>query len=162
MEKNQNREIIYLDMDDTIVDFHSHPTLKIPRDSYNHKNMYEETYFRLLKPIPGAIEYVRALLALDVYDVQICTQPVAGLCWSYSDKAEWIKQYLPELESKIVMTQDKSKVIGDFLIDDNKKWISFTGKFIHFNPKLNTRSQWKDIYNYFKIRNDYGFNTTER
>jgi 5'(3')-deoxyribonucleotidase len=146
-------------MDDTIVDFHSHPTLKIPKNHYNHPNMYKETYFRLLKPLPGAIDYIRALIELKAYEVCICTQPVAGLPWSYSDKAEWIKQYMPDLEDKITMTQNKSKVLGDFLIDDNLKWKTFPGKFIHFNPELDSKSQWKDIYNYFKLREKYGFNT---
>lgn len=154
------KERIAVDMDDTIVDFHSHPELKIPRDSYNHPNMYKEGYFKLLEPIPGAIEYLRALIDMsDYYDVFICTQPVAGLSCSYSDKAEWIKKHIPELESKITMTQDKSEIIADFLIDDNIKWKTFKGTFIHYKTDLNSKSQWKDIFNFFKFRRQYAIKT---
>ena len=151
------KEIILVDMDDTLVDFHSHPEFKIPRDSYNHSNMYKDGYFKHLEPLPGAIEYIKALIEMeDYYDVWICTQPVAGLSCSYSDKAEWIKKYLPELEKKIIMTQDKTLQIGDWLIDDNAKWRTFKGRFIHFKTSLNSKSQWKDIYTFFNFRRIYG------
>lgn len=145
------KKILLLDMDEVLVDFHSHPTLRVPRDSYNHENIYKRGYFGQLKPLSAAVESVKELLACGKYNIYICTQPLAGSPYSYSEKAEWIAEYLPELEGKIIMTCDKSMVRGDILIDDNLKWADFGGEFIYFNhsePDFHPLDKWVEIVEY--------------
>ena len=129
------KKILLLDMDQVLVDFYSHPTLKIPKDSINHPSIYKKGYFAKLKPIPNALNCVRELIHCGKYDIYICTQPLATSPHSFGEKADWIKRYLPELEHKIIMTCNKNLVKGDILIDDSIKWKDFGGKFIHFNYK---------------------------
>lgn len=141
-----DKEIILIDMDEVIVDFYSHPTLKIPKDEYNHPNMFEEGYFRNLKPLPGAIKAVRKLINSNEYDVYIATKPVAELPYSYSDKVRWIKEYLPELESKIILAQVKGMLKGDYLIDDTPENAKgFDGEFIHFDRSIFSVKMWNII-----------------
>lgn len=130
-----NKKILYLDMDEVLVDFHSHPTSIVCRKSYNDPQIFKEGYFRKLKPLPYSLEAVDILLKNKKLDVYILTQGLAGSEYCYKEKVEWIKEYLPELVNKIIITCDKSLHIGDFLIDDNSKWSTFEGKFIEFTPE---------------------------
>tara|TARA_R100001086_G_scaffold249569_2_gene189768 strand:+ start:605 stop:1060 length:456 start_codon:yes stop_codon:yes gene_type:complete len=139
------KKVVYLDMDNVLVDFHSHPTLKIPYDYFNHPNMWEPTYFSKLSPLPGAIEAAYTLLSNPNLDVYILTQPVATSTRSYSEKAEWVAEYLPELSSKLIMSCNKLLSKGDYLVDDSLKWSFFDGDFIHFNFHNDTQEEWAKV-----------------
>jgi 5'(3')-deoxyribonucleotidase len=147
------KKIVYIDMDDTIADFGNDPVFNGEQPTEQSVSvMYEPGFFFGLKLIPGALSGVRALIRLG-YDVHILTQPVAESAHSYSEKAQWIAIHFPELVSKIHMTQDKGRFLGDFLIDDNaakwkEKFEKNGGKFIWFNHR--DPDQWSKIVNYFK------------
>ena len=137
-------------MDGVIVDFYSHPNYKVPKDSWNHENIYKETYFSHLSPLEGAIESVKALIATDRYEVYICTHPLEGSPSCFSEKADWIKRWLPELEGRMILACDKSLVRGDFLIDDSLRWKDgFTGYFVHFNHEYSSGEMWERILERF-------------
>jgi len=141
-----SKPILLIDMDNVIVDFYSHPYLNVERDVYNHPNIYLEKYFEYLRPLENAIETVRKIIQLDKFDIYICTQPLATSPHSFSEKATWIKRWLPELESKLVMTCNKDLVDSTFLIDDSEKWREgCKGTFLHFDP-LDSRLEWDAIY----------------
>ena len=82
---------------------------------------------------------------------------MAGHPECYHDKAKWINIHFPHLSSKIILTQDKGLLLGDYLIDDNKekwkeKFEKNRGKFIHFvyggyNKENSGKPEelWKDI-----------------
>ncbi len=136
-------------MDQVLVDFHSHPTLHVPKDSYNHENIYKKGYFLNLKPKRGALESVRHLINSNEFDVFICSQPLAGSPNSFSEKAAWIRAYLPQLQSKIILACDKSLVRGHYLIDDSIKWKQgFEGEFIHFDVTKESDVEWDRIVGY--------------
>ena len=128
-----NKKIIYCDMDEVIVDFHSHPTMTVSRDSYNDTQIFEKGYFRDLKPIPYALDAVKALMKDPRLDVYILTHGLAKSEFCFQEKLEWIREYLPELVEKTIITCDKTLHKGDILIDDSFKWNKFEGTFIHFN-----------------------------
>ncbi len=142
---SKRNKIIYLDLDNVLVDFHSHPTLRIPHGFFNHPNMFKDTYFSKLKPFPGAIKAAMTLLNNPKLDVYILTQPVANSIKSYSEKADWVAEYLPAFSDRLIMTQDKLLNKGDVLVDDSLKWSKFEGKFIHFDFKGNTVEEWKRV-----------------
>lgn len=158
MATNNSKKIVYIDMDNVLVDFHSHPVLKIPKDWFNHPNMFIPTYFSGLKPLPGAINAAVDLCSNPALDIYILTQPVANSTHSYSEKAEWVAEYLPFLSKKLIMTQDKLLNKGDFLIDDSIKWSGFDGKFIHFNYLTDTVKEWNRVLDIidFSIKNSPG------
>lgn len=136
------KKLVYLDMDGVLADFCAGLTHLI----HDPAEMYSPGFFLSLPPIPGALQAVRELLKRG-YDVHILTQPVANSPISYTEKAQWICMWLPELKNKITMTQDKGLCVGDFLVDDNKeKWESiFKGKFIHFDPSKNSEEEWEKV-----------------
>lgn len=141
------KKIVHIDMDDTIADFMGSEAFK---NGFDVNKMYEVGFFLNLKPIPGALSGVRALIRKG-YDVQICSQPVAESAHSYSEKVQWIALWFPELITKVNFTQDKGIIKGDYLIDDNQpkwqaKFEALNGEytFVHFDHK-NPEKNWESI-----------------
>lgn len=136
------RPILYLDMDEVLVNFESSTRIPLEeKKQYNHPRMYDYGFFLELTPVPGAIEFVEFILKEEYWDVYILTQPVTNSPSSYAEKAAWVARYLPALKGKIIMTQDKSLHYGHVLVDDNPKWETFQGKFFLFN-KTDSSKEW--------------------
>lgn len=125
---------IFLDMDGVVVDFdgyakkHGLTADQIKAEGYRYGHM---------EPMPGAIEGVRALLALG-YDVFLATKPATGIAAGYAAKAQWVFDHLPELQRHLIITHDKG-VLGaewDVLVDD-RPWrancFDFEGALVHFS-----------------------------
>lgn len=153
---------VMIDLDDTTADFlgqFSHLDSVGPDDV---TDMYEPGFFLRLKPVPGALKAVRDIIRLG-YDVWFLTQPLAESSDSYKEKVQWVGLHFPELIGKIIMTQDKGHIRGDYLIDDNAKkwqdkWEANGQTFIHFiynrddrDKTFLTRKQlWERIVNYLR------------
>lgn len=155
------RPIILVDMDDTVADYSS---------SFGGRSFVQEDtapmfgpgFFLNLKPVPGALVAIRHLINLG-YDLWICTQPLAESPHSYEEKVKWIGMWFPELIKKIIMTQDKGMIRGDYLIDDNaekwkEKFEAGGGKFVHFeyvrpwessDPEHNS-ARWSMVVQFFR------------
>jgi 5'(3')-deoxyribonucleotidase len=91
--------------------------------------------YRDMKPMLGALQAVRMLISYG-HDVWIATKPPTGISWAYADKAEWVFEYLPELKRKLIITHDKSLLLGDVLIDDRPHKANadkFNGRLLHFS-----------------------------
>lgn len=83
--------------------------------------LLEPGFYRHLPPMPGAIEGMKALAALDKVKVFICTAPELRykeqLCWT--EKAQWVEEHLgKEWLERLIITRDKTVVFGDILFDD--------------------------------------------
>jgi 5'(3')-deoxyribonucleotidase len=142
------KKIIYIDMDNVVVDFPS----AFPKISQEILTQFFEDkdeiphIFSLMEPMEGAIESVEFLAKhFDVYFLSTAPweNPTA-----WSDKLRWIKQYLPEIGYKrLILSHNKHLNVGDYLIDDriangaNK----FSGEFIHFGKQF---SKWHQVVNY--------------
>lgn len=78
--------------------------------------------FSSLKPLQGAIAGMRELLAQAIAadcNVYICTAPHLTNPSCYTQKAKWVEQYLGfEWLELLIITRDKTMVIGDVLLDD--------------------------------------------
>ena len=129
-----SKKIVYIDMDCVLVDFYSHPTLTVARTSYNDPQIYKEGFFRNLKPTSYAIAAVEMLNEDPRLDIHILTHGLSGSAYCYQEKVEWIREYLPDLINKIIITCDKTLNKGDVLIDDDIKWNGFEGNFVEFTP----------------------------
>lgn len=89
--------------------------------------MHQEGFFLELEPIPGAIEGVNALMDAG-HHVMMCTSPLARVHTDKDkqyearcarEKYEWIDRHLgSHMVDRIILTRDKTLVIGDVLIDD--------------------------------------------
>jgi len=168
--------IVYIDMDGVIADFRSSsyfikkdPVVSAP------PRMYEHGFFENLPVVDGALWGVRSLLKNKNLDIYILTQPVKESSISYTEKANWIAKWFPELSGKIIMTQHKELLSahGRILIDDadwkwKEAWEKYNGTFFHFNvnsydpvhPKESGldsfRSMWETIVDKLK---DWDFQT---
>ena len=107
---------VFVDMDGVIVDFDQLKS-DLGVDVEALKGM--QGAFRRMRPMPGAIEGVRSLIAMG-FEVWIASKPVTGVPHCYSEKVEWILNHLPELKRRIILTHDKGLLgdAGDVLIDD--------------------------------------------
>lgn len=140
------KRILYIDMDNVIVDFVS----GINRLSREIQQEYEGRLddvpgiFSLMDPMPGAIESVTRLNAtFDTY--VLSTAPWANPS-AWSDKVKWIQTHFgtdrtAPLHKRLILTHHKNLNHGDFLIDDRKKNGAdrFPGVHIHFG-----QPEWPD------------------
>ena len=154
---SQKKIVVIIDMDDTIVDFMGSKKLKYVGYEpmhIDHEAMYNKGFFYNLKPINGALDAVRELLKLEYLDIYIGSVPLASSHYCYSEKAKWIKKHIPELSNKIILTQNKILLKGDYLIDDSIKWKNDweaeNRVFIHYNPRKSSITQWEQIVSHFK------------
>lgn len=79
---------------------------------------HTEGFFFELDPLPGAIEGVKQMMACPGVYVALCTAPTTSKhCWQ--EKADWVEMYLgKEWLRRLIITKDKTQVVGDYLIDD--------------------------------------------
>lgn len=155
MKAKKEKPKLFIDMDDTTAQFIGDKRLNhvtIIHTHFDYPEMHIEGFFRELDPMPNAIESVRKLIASEKFDIYILSVPLATSPGSYFEKVEWIKEHIPELLKKIVFTQDKGLIRGDYLVDDSlawkDKWEKNGGKFIHFNPRKNPVEQWDKIVDF--------------
>lgn len=123
--------------------------------------MYEPGFFLQLKPVEGALASVRALMRMG-YDVHILSRPIAESPQSYTEKAQWVGMWFPDLINKLNLTQNKEFFKGDYLIDDDSelwqaKWEATGGKFVHFDycekddySKAPNFIVWANIVDFFR------------
>jgi 5'(3')-deoxyribonucleotidase len=137
---------IYIDMDGVIVDFENYRLKMQKAVGYEVTgDMVKRLHgaYRDMKPMAGALPSVRLLISHG-HDVWIATKPPTGISWAYADKAEWIFEHLPELKRKLIITHDKSLLIGDVLIDDRPHKANadkFQGRLLHFSETFG----WEEV-----------------
>ena len=128
-------QIIYIDMDNVIVDFGS----GINKLSIQQKKKYvgrlDEVpgIFSLMSPMENAIESVEKLS--KVYDTYLLSTAPWDNPSAWSDKVIWVKKYLGEVGHKrLILSHHKNLNKGDYLIDDRTKngAHKFEGEHIHF------------------------------
>ena len=136
--------IILLDQDNVLADFEtafysawaksgcSFPPIELERrrtfylsEDYpaEHHDLLHSIYtapgfFRDLKPMKGAVQAVREMLAQG-HTVKICTTPIMKYYNCVLEKYEWVEKHLGfEMTKSMVLTRDKTLVQGDIIIDD--------------------------------------------
>ena len=143
------KKILYIDMDNVLVDFPSgiaqlEPSLVAEYDGRLDK---VPGIFSLMEPIEDAIEsYNQLSQQFDTY--VLSTSPWENPS-AWSDKLLWIKKHLGEHAYKrLILSHHKHLNAGDYLIDDRLKngVEKFTGEHIHFGTK--EFPDWESVVNY--------------
>ncbi len=127
--KGRPRKIVYVDMDNVLVDFDSALKLVDRETLLNYgrggrygspdKDCYDEIpgLFDNMLPLGPAVDAV-AFLAQH-FDVYILTTAPWNNPSAWSAKLRWVKKYLDkECRKRLVITHHKELCIGDYLIDD--------------------------------------------
>jgi 5'-nucleotidase len=132
--------VVLIDMDGVIVDWtarferdlaHYYPHLKFeelkefttPKHlSQGHQNAidfvkFRPGFYREMVPIAGAIDAIHRIS--DENEVFFCSTPERYNSTCADDKIWWLESYVGEGWSRqLILTQDKTAVRGDILIDD--------------------------------------------
>ena len=139
------KPILLLDLDEVLADFKGGVTDE-EKTEWCPETMYEEGFFFNLKPVSGAMGAVKKLFDSGLFDIHICSTPVAGLHGSYSDKSKWIGKYFPYLFNRIILTQNKTLIKADIAIDDRPEIYSSEVRVIDPRTrKANQRFKWHKI-----------------
>lgn len=114
------RKIVYVDMDNVLVDFESGKRKADPAELAKYpENKQDELpgIFALMEPMPGAIEAYRKLA--EKYNVFILSTSPWNNPTAASDKQAWVKRYLGDVAKKrLILSHHKYLNKGDYLIDD--------------------------------------------
>lgn len=128
-------KIIYVDMDNVLVDFKS----GIARISEQQRIEFEGHYddvpgiFALMEPVEGAVESFNKLS--EVYDTYVLSTAPWDNPSAWSDKRLWVEKYMSDNAYKrLILSHHKNLNIGNYLIDDrlHNGAGQFAGEHIHF------------------------------
>lgn len=140
---------MYVDMDGVLVDFDSgvNRLNNATRAAYAAKPKNASGVYALMDPVPGAIDAITRLA--DKFDVYILSTAPWENPTAWSDKLNWVKQYLGNpFEKKLILSHHKELLCGDFLIDDWDKHgtSKFQGEWIRFgSPQF---PDWDTVEDY--------------
>lgn len=136
---SEKRKILYIDMDNTLVDFQS----GVKRVSSIYADFIERGkedeipgIFALMDPMPGAIEAYKTLSTH--FETYILSTAPWKNPTAWSDKLLWVQKYLGEYGYKrLILTHHKDLNRGDFLVDDDPKGKAtrFQGELIKFGSE---------------------------
>jgi 5'(3')-deoxyribonucleotidase len=143
------KKIIYIDMDNVLVDFPSGIAQLSSEIQEEYKGRLDEVdgIFSLMKPMKDAISSIEFLN--QHFDLYILSTAPWENPSAWSDKLLWIKKYLPQIAYKrLILSHNKHLNAGDYLIDDRRKNGAdrFTGEHIHFGQ--DQLPDWKSVVNY--------------
>ena len=146
------KKILFVDMDNVLVDFPSGIAKLSKNDKRAYEGKYDETpgIFLLMDPIKGAVESFTELAGL--FDIYILSTSPWENPSAWSDKLIWVKKYLGKPAYKrLILTHHKNLNHGDYLIDDRtaRGVDRFKGKHIHFgvDPKF---PDWRAVVHYLR------------
>jgi 5'-nucleotidase len=122
MVQNTHKKILYVDMDNVLVDFQSAFSHMDPVVLAQYEGHLDDVpgIFAHMLPMSGAIEaYTHLSTVFDTYILS--TSPWANPT-AWKDKVEWVQRYLGEVAHKrLILTHHKHLNRGDFLVDDRTK-----------------------------------------
>ncbi len=133
--ENSAMKILYVDMDNVLVNFPSGIERISPELQKQYKNRMDEVpgIFSLMDPMDGAIEAYRELCRR--YDTYILSTAPWENPSAWSDKLEWVKRHLGgHARKRLILSHNKNLNAGDYLIDDRTKNGAdrFSGELIRF------------------------------
>ena len=163
------KEIIFFDMDNVLVDFQSglnkvpDVTKEMFKDDGTGKPHYDDIpgLFSLMDPMPGAIDAVKALAACGRYDLYILSTAPWGNPSAWTDKALWVKEHLDSdkpggvFYKRLILSHHKNLCLqpGAWLIDDRTAHGAglFGSRHIHFgSPQY---PDWDSVLKFFLNKN---------
>src|SRR5688572_4714172 len=138
-KNNTPKRILYVDMDNVLVDFPYGIECLSKEDKIKYKGNYDEcpNIFSLMRPMPDAIESYRTLA--QHFDTYILSTSPWRNASAWIHKLEWVQRFLgdkPEdpAYKRLILTHHKNLNKGDYLIDDrpNNGACDFEGRLILF------------------------------
>ncbi len=147
------KKIVYIDMDNVIVDFPTGIAKLDEKTRQQYKGNYDEVegIFGLMEPMPRAIEAVHQLA--EKYDIYVLSTSPWHNPSAWIDKIKWIHRYFGEdknsvLYKRVILSHHKNLNQGDYLIDDRTAngADKFKGEHIHFGTEK--FPDWESVLEY--------------
>jgi 5'-nucleotidase len=147
------KKILYVDMDNVLVDFVSGIKQLKPHVATEYDGRFDEVpdIFSLMTPMEGAVEAYQLLA--NIFDTYVLSTAPWGNPSAWHHKLAWVKKYLGEnVHKRLILTHHKNLNIGDYLIDDRTKngADKFTGEHIHFGTER--FPDWTTVTDYLLSR----------
>jgi len=148
------KKILYIDMDNVLVDFPAGIAKLNTATQKACKGNYDEVpgIFSLMTPMPQALESYRELS--ELFNTYILSTAPWENPSAWSDKLLWVKKYLGDVAHKrLILSHNKNLNAGDFLIDDrrNNGAKDFPGEWLHFGPN-GIYKTWPEVVAYLKTK----------
>ena len=145
-------KIVYVDMDNVLVNFQSGIDKLSSKQFNEFKGRYYQvpSIFSLMDPLEGALEAFEKLSSK--YDTYILSTAPWTNTTAWQDKIEWVKKYLGKLAyKKLTLSHHKNLNAGDYLIDDRLRNGAgkFKGEHIHF--ATDKFPDWDTVLNYLML-----------
>ncbi len=147
------KKIVYIDMDNVIVDFPTGIAKLDEKTRQQYKGNYDEVegIFGLMEPMPKAIEAIHQLA--EKYDIYVLSTSPWHNPSAWIDKIKWIHRYFGEdknsvLYKRVILSHHKNLNQGDYLIDDRTAngADKFKGEHIHFGTEK--FPDWESVLEY--------------
>ena len=113
------KQRLFVDMDGVLAEFNNQ--ISSPEE------LYEEGYFRNLKPQVNVVEAIKKIIADDKIDVYILSSYLGDSKYALEEKKDWLNQHLPQLPPAkrifVPCGREKRDFVPDlqntdFLLDD--------------------------------------------
>lgn len=147
------KRIVYVDMDNVLVNFHS-AFKYVPEETLErHKDDPDNIpgIFSLMDPMPCAIESFFELA--EKFDAYILSTAPWKNPSAWSDKLNWVRDHLgSHAYKRLTITHHKQLLQGDFLIDDMLKNGAdrFKGELILFGSTQ--FPDWPAVMSYLRLK----------
>lgn len=147
------KKIVYIDMDNVIVDFPTGIAKLDEKTRQQYKGNYDEVegIFGLMEPMPKSIEAIHQLA--EKYDIYVLSTSPWHNPSAWIDKIKWIHRYFGEdknsvLYKRVILSHHKNLNQGDYLIDDRTAngADKFKGEHIHFGTEK--FPDWESVLEY--------------
>ncbi|WP_395340736.1 5' nucleotidase, NT5C type [Ningiella sp. W23] len=146
------KPVMYIDMDNVIVDFPSAFKHLSDETKAQYAGRLDEVpnIFSMMKPMRNAVQSVEALSKqFDVY--VLSTAPWENRT-AWSDKLDWVKKYLGStVYKRLILSHNKHLNTGAYLIDDRlaNGADRFTGEHVHFGTER--FPDWASVLDYLGV-----------
>jgi 5'-nucleotidase len=150
---DESKKIVYVDMDNTLVDFEWGIRQLDTVTAEEYKNRLDEIpgYFRNLPPLEGAIDAFHKISGeFEAFILSTAPWENPG---AWRDKLLWVHTHLPIAAYKrLILSHNKHLNRGDYLIDDRRKngAEDFQGELILFGS--DQFPDWPTVLQYLGIK----------
>lgn len=154
---SMGKKILYLDMDNVLVDFVTGIERLEPAVRAEFDGRLDEVpgIFALMDPVPGAVEAFHEFS--QIFDTYLLSTAPWLNPSAWSDKVEWVHKHLgaensAAVHKRLILSHHKNLNVGDFLVDDRSKngAEQFTGEWIQYGKT--PFETWDDVVPYLVAR----------